>query len=98
MFAVIFQPYGQTLALYGSFATLLAKLQVVVYRVSERLLQFFDARALEGDYFSKVDNLAVEEPRPIIELDVSRVALVLQHTFIPPVRLRIPEHVEPTIV
>jgi hypothetical protein len=40
----------------------------------------------------------VEEPRPIIELDVSRVALVLQHTFIPPVRLRIPEHVEPTIV
>ncbi len=61
----------------------LTELQVVVYRVPERLLQLLNARTLEGDYVSKVDHLAVEEPRLIIELGVSRVSSVLQHEVAP---------------
>ena len=54
---------------------------MVVYKLSERFLQFLDGRALEGDDVFEVDDPAVKDPGLVVELDVLRVASVLRRYF-----------------
>jgi hypothetical protein len=62
---------------------LLAKFQGVVYRVPERSLQILNAHTLKADDGTQVHNLAVEQSRFIVELDVARVALYRSMILLP---------------
>src|SRR5205085_3846773 len=56
---------------------LLAEGQVIIYRVTKSLLEFFNRRALKGDHVAGVYHLAIKDTGLLVELDCALVALVL---------------------
>ena len=64
-------------------ATLLAEREVIVNRFLEGRLQFGNGFALEGDNVPRVENLAVEDSRLVVEFNFANIAFVFHHGITP---------------
>src|SRR3989304_1707194 len=69
--------------LLGLLLSLLAKRQVVFYRLSHRFSQFGDRLSFEGDHSAQFDHLAMEEIAIFIEVNFGYITPIFHHASTP---------------